>query len=106
MTFKIFLKCNGFFPATKRNCRLNLPRTVFGGMGYMSVVVRLQTRAQVGCKPCIMAGFIRLTDQDINVMKATLLLGHRFVFTPFIHMQKKLLLFYTDIKNQIFRSKV
>jgi len=39
-------------------------------------------------------------------MKATLLLGHRFVFTPFIHMQKKLLLFYTDIKNQIFRSKV
>ena len=67
MTFQVFFKCCRLFRRAERDGRFNLPGTVFGCMGVVSLVVRLQASLQIISQPSVSVGSVYLTQQDIYI---------------------------------------
>jgi hypothetical protein len=70
MTFKVFFKCNRFFPRAECDGRFNSPRTELGCMRVVSLVVRLQASFQIISQPGVSVGCILITQKDINIREA------------------------------------
>ena len=70
MTFEVLFECSSFFSGAKCNGRFNAPRTVFGCVRVISLIVRLQAGFQIIRQTSVSASCVFIIQKDINISEA------------------------------------
>ena len=69
MRFKILFEFCSFFVGAERYGCFDFPWTVFCCVGNLSIVVGFKSGFQIIRKAGIVASFVSLTDQNVNIIK-------------------------------------